>query len=225
MAAERGGRRFRPKAALVVAAVDLASLLVGPPGWQVPSAAGRIAATPSIDRQRGTLLGLVIGDALGAAVEFQPPGSFSEVTGYCGGGLHGLAPGEWTDDTSMVLALADSIASIGWDLNDQVRRYVAGGGRANTRSTAAASTSASQPAAPCFASSTPAMPRPPVILRNRPAATARSCGWPRCRSAMPTCFLANWKNWSGTSSSPVCRHTPAPSACRPARTWAWCWRC
>ncbi len=79
----------------------------------------------SIDRQRGTLIGLAIGDALGAAVEFEMPGTFPEVTGYRGGGPHGLGPGEWTDDTSMALALADSIASVGWDLDDQARRYVA----------------------------------------------------------------------------------------------------
>jgi len=78
-----------------------------------------------LDRQRGTLHGLAIGDALGAAIEFEPPGTFPEVTGYRGGGPHRLAPGAWTDDTSMALALADSIASVGWDLNDQVRRYIA----------------------------------------------------------------------------------------------------
>jgi len=77
------------------------------------------------NRQRGTLLGLAIADALGAAVEFKSPGSFPEVTGYRGGGPHGLPPGAWTDDTSMALALADSIASVGWDLNDQARRYAA----------------------------------------------------------------------------------------------------
>ena len=77
------------------------------------------------NRKRGTLIGLAVGDALGAAVEFKSPGSFPEVTGYRGGGPHGLSPGEWTDDTSMALALADSIASVGWDLNDQARRYVA----------------------------------------------------------------------------------------------------
>ena len=77
------------------------------------------------DRQRGMLLGLAIGDALGAAVEFQPPGSFPPVTSYRAGGPHGFGPGEWTDDTSMALALADSIAEAGWDLDDQARRYVA----------------------------------------------------------------------------------------------------
>jgi ADP-ribosyl-[dinitrogen reductase] hydrolase len=77
------------------------------------------------DRQRGMLLGLAIGDALGAAVEFQAPGSFKPVTAYRDGGPHGLEPGEWTDDTSMALALADSIAEAGWDLHDQAKRYVA----------------------------------------------------------------------------------------------------
>lgn len=76
------------------------------------------------DRLRGTLIGLAVGDALGAAVEFRPPGSFAPVVCYRSGGPHGLAPGEWTDDTSMALALADSLAESGWDLHDQLRRYV-----------------------------------------------------------------------------------------------------
>jgi ADP-ribosyl-[dinitrogen reductase] hydrolase len=73
---------------------------------------------------RGALIGLAVGDALGAAVEFRSPGSFAPVTGYRSGGPHGLKAGEWTDDTSMALALADSMASVGWDLNDQAKRYV-----------------------------------------------------------------------------------------------------
>jgi ADP-ribosyl-[dinitrogen reductase] hydrolase len=77
------------------------------------------------DRQRGALIGLAVGDALGAAVEFMSPGSFPKVTSFRGGGPHGLAPGEWTDDSSMALALADSIANVGWDINDQAQRYVA----------------------------------------------------------------------------------------------------
>ena len=43
-----------------------------------------------IDRCRGALIGLAVGDALGAAVEFQSPGSFKLVTGYRNGGPHGL---------------------------------------------------------------------------------------------------------------------------------------
>ncbi len=76
------------------------------------------------DRRRGAILGLAIGDALGAAVKFQPAGSFPEVTGFRAGEPHGLEPGEWTDDTSMALALAESIADVGWDVSDQARRYV-----------------------------------------------------------------------------------------------------
>ncbi len=76
------------------------------------------------DRRRGAIFGLAIGDALGAAVEFKSPGTFPEVTGFRGGGPHRLNPGEWTDDTSMALALADSIAAVGWDLTDQAIRYV-----------------------------------------------------------------------------------------------------
>ncbi len=78
-----------------------------------------------VNRQRGALIGLAVGDALGAAVEFMSPGSFPPVTDYRDGGPHGLAPGEWTDDTSMALALADSLATKGWDLTDQLNRYVA----------------------------------------------------------------------------------------------------
>ena len=79
---------------------------------------------PLLDCQRGALIGLAVGDALGAAVEFRMPGSFEPVKGYRSGGPHGLDPGEWTDDTSMALALADSIGKVGWDINDQTRRYV-----------------------------------------------------------------------------------------------------
>ena len=77
------------------------------------------------DRRRGALLGLAVGDALGAPVEFEAPGTFEPVRGFRAGGPHDLDAGEWTDDTSMALALADSIHDAGWDLDDQAERYVA----------------------------------------------------------------------------------------------------
>lgn len=77
----------------------------------------------SKDRKKGCLYGLAIGDALGAAVEFCPPGSFAPVVGYRGFGPHQLKAGQWTDDTSMALALADSIA-YGWNTKDQLARYL-----------------------------------------------------------------------------------------------------
>jgi len=77
------------------------------------------------DRYRGALLGLAAGDALGTTLEFKFPGSFKPIDDMVGGGLFNLKPGEWTDDTSMALCLADSlIARQGFDLKDQIRRYV-----------------------------------------------------------------------------------------------------
>lgn len=75
------------------------------------------------DRKRGALLGLAVGDSLGAAVEFQGRGTFEPVKGYRDGGPHpAVKAGDWTDDTSMALALGDSIAE-GWDPADQIKRY------------------------------------------------------------------------------------------------------
>lgn len=74
------------------------------------------------DRKKGCLYGLAIGDALGAAVEFKSPGTFSPVTGYRGNGPHRLNPGEWTDDTSMALAMANSL-QLGWEPYHQLLAY------------------------------------------------------------------------------------------------------
>ncbi len=79
----------------------------------------------SADRFRGALLGLATGDALGTTVEFRPAGSFAPVADLLGGGPHGLAAGQWTDDTAMALCLAESLlAQNGSDAVDQLRRYV-----------------------------------------------------------------------------------------------------
>jgi ADP-ribosyl-[dinitrogen reductase] hydrolase len=76
-------------------------------------------------RFRGALLGLAIGDAVGASVEFSPRGSFPPVTDMTGGGPFRLEAGRWTDDTSMALCLAESlITRRGMDLEDQMVRYV-----------------------------------------------------------------------------------------------------
>lgn len=78
-----------------------------------------------LDRYRGALLGLAVGDALGAPVEFMRPGTFDPVTEMLGGGHHELMPGEWTDDTSMALCLAESLIECrGFDPVDQLQRYV-----------------------------------------------------------------------------------------------------
>ena len=77
------------------------------------------------DRFRGSLLGLAAGDALGTTLEFKAPGTFHPIDDMVGGGLLGLNPSEWTDDTSMALCLAASLIERGeFDAADQMRRYV-----------------------------------------------------------------------------------------------------
>ena len=77
------------------------------------------------DRARSALLGLAAGDAVGTTVEFRAPGSFQPLTDMVGGGPFSLNPGQWTDDTSMALCLAESLAYRGGhDAADQMRRYV-----------------------------------------------------------------------------------------------------
>lgn len=79
----------------------------------------------TVDRYRGCLLGLACGDAVGTTVEFSARGTFRPVADMTGGGPFGLAPGEWTDDTSMALCLATSLVHRkGTDLRDQITRYV-----------------------------------------------------------------------------------------------------
>jgi ADP-ribosyl-[dinitrogen reductase] hydrolase len=78
------------------------------------------------DRYLGSLLGLAAGDALGTTVEFAPRGSFPPIDDLTGGGPFGVAPGQWSDDTSMALCLAASLLHRGgFDAADQMDRYVA----------------------------------------------------------------------------------------------------
>lgn len=77
------------------------------------------------DRYPGCVLGLATGDALGTTLEFSPPGSFTPIDDMVGGGPFHLKSGEWTDDTSMALCLAESlIERPTFDPIDQLDRYV-----------------------------------------------------------------------------------------------------
>lgn len=76
------------------------------------------------DRAIGALLGLAVGDALGTTLEFQSRDSYEPITGIVGGGPFHLQPGEWTDDTAMALALAESLAACdGLDEADLMGRF------------------------------------------------------------------------------------------------------
>ncbi len=78
-----------------------------------------------IERYRGCLLGLATGDALGTALEFRTPGTFDPIENMVGGGPFDLKAGQWTDDTSMALCLAESLIECGgFDPVDQLQRYL-----------------------------------------------------------------------------------------------------
>jgi ADP-ribosyl-[dinitrogen reductase] hydrolase len=84
-----------------------------------------MSSSPIIDRALGCLLGLAVGDAIGTTLEFSARDSRPPLTDMIGGGPFQLRPGEWTDDTSMALCLADSlIARDGLDQRDLMERFV-----------------------------------------------------------------------------------------------------
>ncbi len=77
------------------------------------------------DRAIGAFLGLAVGDAVGTTLEFKPRDKQERVKDMVGGGPFGLRPGEWTDDTTMALALAESLAECGaLDCRDLMDRFV-----------------------------------------------------------------------------------------------------
>lgn len=79
---------------------------------------------PIRERYHGALLGMAAGDALGTTLEFKRPGSFEPISDMVGVGPFNLNAGEWTDDTSMALCLADSLLTQqGFDAKDQMDRY------------------------------------------------------------------------------------------------------
>lgn len=83
-----------------------------------------INATNTQDRAIGSLLGLAIGDAVGTTLEFSKRDQYKHITDMIGGGPFNLNPGEWTDDTSMALCLADSlIEKKSFDPTDLMLRF------------------------------------------------------------------------------------------------------
>ena len=56
----------------------------------------------------GMFIGLFVGDSMGAPLEFTKPNTGKPVTTMIGGGVHGMAVGEFSDDGAMALAIADA---------------------------------------------------------------------------------------------------------------------
>ncbi|MHB0998945.1 MAG: ADP-ribosylglycohydrolase family protein [Armatimonadota bacterium] len=70
-----------------------------------------------LDRFKGCILGLACADALGATLEFMTPAEivpkYGELRDIVGGGWIHVAPGEYTDDTQMMLCILESIIDMG----------------------------------------------------------------------------------------------------------------
>ena len=59
---------------------------------------------------KGLFLGLAIGDAMGSPIEFEKKRAKENyVRSYLDGGFHQVTKGEFTDDTSMALAMAHAM--------------------------------------------------------------------------------------------------------------------
>lgn len=107
-------------------AIETAAQLAYVMGRQaVAEAEPATTADAIVDRATGALLGLAIGDAIGTTLEFKARDSYPLLTDMIGGGPFRLKAGEWTDDTAMALALADSLATnANLDEADLMRRFV-----------------------------------------------------------------------------------------------------
>jgi ADP-ribosylglycohydrolase len=82
------------------------------------------AARAVRDRYQGAMLGLAVGDALGASVQYRAPGSFTPLGDMLGGGPFEMPRGGWTDDTAMALCVAESLVECRkFDPADQITRY------------------------------------------------------------------------------------------------------
>jgi len=75
---------------------------------------------------RAALLGLAVGDALGVPVEFigREARRRDPVTAMRGYGTHHQPPGTWSDDASLTFCLAETLATVGYDVADAAQRFV-----------------------------------------------------------------------------------------------------
>jgi hypothetical protein len=143
----------------------------------------------ALDRARGALLGLAVGDAVGTTVEFMPRGSFPPSPTWSGAAPSASRPGSGPTTPPWPCASPRACSptpacrpATSWTAS------TAGRPRATTPPRAAASTSDTRPSPRSSATGAPATPSPATRAPARPG-TARSCGWRRSRSgggATPT---------------------------------------
>ena len=84
--------------------------------WRV-----RVTETALPLRLSGAVWGHLVGDAIGVPYEFREPAQIGEVR-FGETGTHGQPPGTWSDDGALMLALLDSLLTVGFDPEDQGRR-------------------------------------------------------------------------------------------------------
>lgn len=79
-----------------------------------------------INHLQTILIGTAVGDALGVPVEFQPRGYLKAnlVTDMREYGTHEQPKGTWSDDTSLMLCLAESMVE-GLDINTLAQKFIA----------------------------------------------------------------------------------------------------
>lgn len=116
----RDVRRVRP-GAIETAAQETYVRALRP----VPERCPATDAAAIRDRAVGALVGLALGDAVGTTLEFRARDEYEPLTDLVGGGPFHRKPGEWTDDTAMALALAESLHARGsLDEEDLLTRFV-----------------------------------------------------------------------------------------------------
>lgn len=77
-----------------------------------------------LNKIKGALIGLAVGDALGVHLEFTSPKDVVKIYGYTEGNPYGIPIGYWTDDTSMALCMGQSlIEKKCFDANDIMTKF------------------------------------------------------------------------------------------------------
>ena len=69
--------------------------------------------TMTDDQALGMFVGLFIGDAMGAPLEFTEANTGEPVRSMIGGGAHNVTPDEWTDDGAMAMCIAKAYLRAG----------------------------------------------------------------------------------------------------------------
>lgn len=78
-----------------------------------------------LEKIKGVLFGVAVGDALGVPVEFKSRSSISSnpITDMIGYGTYNLPPGTWSDDSSLTFCLAEALTE-GFDIKQIANNFV-----------------------------------------------------------------------------------------------------